>query len=128
MSPTSSYDYLFQAAKLDGCETILDNFRPTYLKYVFDRARTLEENVNETPEACAQRLVKNFKEAAAALEKANRLHETMDQKHYKELVTSDTAYITSGVDKEKGRKVMFFRVGRFYKGSSTFKSVMVILP
>lgn len=127
MSSISNSSLLLQVAQIDGCETLLKSFRPQYLEYVLERVRTQQEYVSLTPEGCAQKVLEKCKASAAALEKANMLHETMDRRHYEELVRSETAYITRGVDKKKGRKVIFFRTGTFFRGESASGSILVFL-
>lgn len=107
---------LCEAAKRDGSELILENFRPQYLNYAFELESSLCENRNQTPITCATKLLEKMKLCAAAAEKINQLHETMDRKHFEELVKSDKAFVTSGGDHEKGRKIIFLRTGRIFKG------------
>lgn len=129
MPSTSGYDALSQAANVDASEALLDSFRPAYLQSVFERELGLKENVNATPEACAQKVLGKLKAAAAALEKSNRLHETMDRRHFEELVKSENVYITRGVDKKKGRKVIFFRTGHIFRGSfNSGSNIVVCVP
>lgn len=116
MSDISDQHPLLHAAKLEECEALLRSFRPPYLEVVFEKELTLTENMTVTPEACAKKVLAKLKGAAAALKKANELHETMDRSHYEELVSTETTYIARGVDKEKGRKIVLFRTGRFYRG------------
>lgn len=116
MAASSTWNPVYDAAKLNGSELLLDSFRPEYLSYAFAIESNLTENKNETPEICAMKLLDKMKASAAAVEKENRLHDTMDLAHFHELVTSKNAYVTSGVDRVKGRKVLFLRLGRICKG------------
>lgn len=107
---------LTQVAKDDGCEEILDSFRQDYLLLAIKNEASLATNKNLTAQERAGKVLENLKAATSALKKSNELHGNIDRAHFEEIVRSDNFLVSAGVDKKKGRKLLFMRTGMLFKG------------
>lgn len=116
MAASTTCSPVYEEAIADGCEVLLHSFRPKYVEHAFEVESTLQANKNETPQNCAKKVLGKLKASAAAFEKLNKLYDTMDRKHFDELVRAENAFVTTAVDREKGRKMLFLRNGHFCKG------------
>lgn len=116
MVDSGTYNTLYEVANVDDSVGLLDNFRPQYLSHAFQVESKLNKSRNKTPEACAKKLLDKLKGAATAVEEANKLYDTMDREHFEALMRSENGFVTSGVDLEKGRKVLFIRPGHYCEG------------
>lgn len=110
-------NFLAEHAKEQGCEDILGSFRREYLEAAVTKEIALVSNKNMTARECAAKTLSFLKAALVALEKSNELHNNIDRKHFEALVRAGTHFIPAGVDKKKGRKVVFIRSGLIYKGT-----------
>lgn len=109
-------DALIEQAKIQDCEEILASFRREYLEAAVTKEVGQAASENLTARECAAKTLGYLKGALRAVENSNKLHDNIDRKHFEELVRAGHHFITAGVDKKKGRKVLFFRSGRLYKG------------
>lgn len=107
---------IHEAAEKENCVAMLASFPPEYLDYAFTVEADKESSSQDLPEVLASKVVSYVKRVFDSLEAFNKVRRNMDRALFTQLMKSDNFFVSSGTDKEKGRKISFFRYGSLYKG------------